>query len=139
MSCMTILFLNLQFTRSDIRSHIKLAVSLVIEYDHFNLPHSVCVGHVWVNILTTKRNLHRLLVVMQFYFTTQKISALLTAQISTNTQRQPHSLVCVCVCAHVQFYFTIKQKKSRNTESLPHILFVWHYISTYDTNLEATL
>ena len=38
MSCMTILFLNLQITRSDIRPHTKLAVSLVIAYGHFNLP-----------------------------------------------------------------------------------------------------
>ena len=51
MSCMTILFLNLQITRSDIRPHIKWAVSLVIAYGHFNLPQ----GFVWVgmvNILT---------------------------------------------------------------------------------------
>ena len=37
-------FLNLQITRSDIRSHIKLAVSLVIADGHFNLPQ----GFVWV-------------------------------------------------------------------------------------------
>ena len=37
MSYMTILFLNLQITRSNIRQHIKLAVSLVIAYGHFNL------------------------------------------------------------------------------------------------------
>ena len=43
-SCMTILFLNLQITRSDIRPHIKWAVSLVIAYGHFNLPQ----GFVWV-------------------------------------------------------------------------------------------
>ena len=41
---MTILFLTLQVTRSDIRLHIKLAVSLVIAYGHFNLPQ----GFVWV-------------------------------------------------------------------------------------------
>ena len=41
-------FLNLQITRSDIRPHIKLAVSLVIACGHFNLPQ----GFVWVNILT---------------------------------------------------------------------------------------
>ena len=46
MSCMTILFLYLQIIRSDIRPQIKLAVSLVIAYDHFNLPQ----GFVWVNI-----------------------------------------------------------------------------------------
>ena len=34
-------FLNLQITRSDIRPHIKWAVSLVIAYDNF----------VWVNIV----------------------------------------------------------------------------------------
>ena len=42
--CMTILFLNLQITRLDIRPHIKWAVSLVITYSHFNLPQ----GFVWV-------------------------------------------------------------------------------------------
>ena len=47
MSCMTILFLGLQITRSDIRPHIKWGISMVTEYDHFNLPQgivSVCVG-----------------------------------------------------------------------------------------------
>ena len=42
-------FVNLQFTRSDIRSHIKLAVSLVIPYGYFDLPQGLC-GYVWVNI-----------------------------------------------------------------------------------------
>ena len=41
---MTILFLNLQITRSEIRPHIKWAVTLVIAYGHFNLPR----GFVWV-------------------------------------------------------------------------------------------
>ena len=44
MSCMTIHFQNLQFTRSNIRLHIKLAVRLVIAYGHFNLPLGVYVG-----------------------------------------------------------------------------------------------
>ena len=44
MPSMTILFLNLQIVRSDIRPHIKWAVSLVIAYGHFNLPQ----GIVWV-------------------------------------------------------------------------------------------
>ena len=38
---MIILLLNLQFsefTRSDIRPHIKLAVCVAIQYCHFNLP-----------------------------------------------------------------------------------------------------
>ena len=48
---MTILFLNLQLTRSDIRPHIKLTVSLVIAYGHFNLPWGLC-DYVWVNTLT---------------------------------------------------------------------------------------
>ena len=39
-------FLNLQVTESDIRPHIKWAVSLVITYGHFNLPQ----GFVWVCI-----------------------------------------------------------------------------------------
>ena len=47
-SCMTILFfLNLQHTRSDIRPHIKWAVSLTILYGHFNIPWGVvfvCMG-----------------------------------------------------------------------------------------------
>ena len=39
MSCMTILFPNLQITKSDNRPHTKLAVSIVglIAYGHFNL------------------------------------------------------------------------------------------------------
>ena len=41
---MTIHFLDLQITRSDIRPHIKRAVSLVSAYDHFYLPR----GFVWV-------------------------------------------------------------------------------------------
>ena len=44
MPSMTILFLNLQIIRSDIRPDIKWAVSLVIAYGHFNLPQ----GIVWV-------------------------------------------------------------------------------------------
>ena len=38
---------NLQVTKSDIRPHIKLAVSLVITHGHFNLPQ----GFVWVHNL----------------------------------------------------------------------------------------
>ena len=41
MPSMTILFLNLQIIRSDIRPHIKWAVSLVIAYGHFNLPQGI--------------------------------------------------------------------------------------------------
>ena len=37
-------FLKLQITRSDIRPHMKWAVSLVIACDRFNLPQ----GFVWV-------------------------------------------------------------------------------------------
>ena len=37
--------------RSNIRSHKKWAVSLVIAYGHFNLPQGL-VWYVWVNILT---------------------------------------------------------------------------------------
>ena len=44
MPSMTILFLNLQIIRSDIRPDIKWAVSLLIAYGHFNLPQ----GIVWV-------------------------------------------------------------------------------------------
>ena len=46
-SCRTIPFLNLQITRSDIRTHKKWAVSLVIAYGHFNHPPGfvlVCMG-----------------------------------------------------------------------------------------------
>ena len=43
-SCMTILFLTLQITRSDIRPHMKWVVGLVIAYGPFNLPQGcVCV------------------------------------------------------------------------------------------------
>ena len=38
-------FLNLQTTISDIRPHIKSAVSLVIAYGHFDLPRGLC-GYV---------------------------------------------------------------------------------------------
>ena len=44
MSCMTILVLNLQITRSDIRPHIKWAVCVVTAYGNFNIPW----GIVWV-------------------------------------------------------------------------------------------
>ena len=44
-------FLNSQTTRSDIRPHIKSAVSLVIAYGHSDLPWGLC-GYVWVTILT---------------------------------------------------------------------------------------
>ena len=40
-------FLSLQINRSDIRSHIKWAVSLVITFGHFNIPQRfvwVCMG-----------------------------------------------------------------------------------------------
>ena len=43
-SCMAILFQNSQNTRSDIRPHIKWAVSLVIACGHFILPQ----GFVWM-------------------------------------------------------------------------------------------
>ena len=46
MSGVTTLFLNLHITRSDIRHHVKWAVSLVIAYGHFNLPR----GFVWVHV-----------------------------------------------------------------------------------------
>ena len=42
-SCMTILFLNLQITRSYIRPHIKLAVSLVIAIWSLESSSGVCV------------------------------------------------------------------------------------------------
>ena len=47
-SCITILFPNLQIIRSDIRPHTKWAVSLVIAYGRFNHPRSsvwVCMGY----------------------------------------------------------------------------------------------
>ena len=43
-SCMIILFLNLQITTSDIRLHIKWAVGLVNAYSHFKFSSGVCVG-----------------------------------------------------------------------------------------------
>ena len=48
---MTILFLNLQITRSDVRPHIKWAVSLLNAYGHSNLLHGYY-GYVWANTLT---------------------------------------------------------------------------------------
>ena len=42
MSYITILFLKLQITRSDIRTHIKWAVSLVIAYGHFIFLGGLC-------------------------------------------------------------------------------------------------
>ena len=44
-------FLSLQITRSDVRPHIKWAVSLVIADDHLIFLMGLC-GYVWVNILT---------------------------------------------------------------------------------------
>ena len=44
---MTIVFLNLEITRSAIRTYIKWAVSLVIAYGHFNLSQGcelLCMG-----------------------------------------------------------------------------------------------
>ena len=51
-SCMTILFLKLQITRSDIRPHIKWAVSLQLHMVIMTLIflRGSC-GYVWVNIL----------------------------------------------------------------------------------------
>ena len=55
--CMTILFfLNLEITRSDIRPHIKWAVSLVITYGHFNLPQ----GFVWALLMIILTNTNTL-------------------------------------------------------------------------------
>ena len=51
MSCMTMLFLNLEITTSDITPHKKLAVSLVIAHGHLIFLRGLC-GYVWVNILT---------------------------------------------------------------------------------------
>ena len=46
------LFRNLQITRSEIRPHIKWAVSLVVAYGHFILPQGFACVYVWANILT---------------------------------------------------------------------------------------
>ena len=43
-------FINLQFTKSDIRPHIKCFVSLVIAYGYFNLPQ----GFVWVGLCMSR-------------------------------------------------------------------------------------
>ena len=54
MSCMTIL-LNIkqvQISRSDIRPHIKWAVSLVILHMVTSIFLRALCGYVWVNILT---------------------------------------------------------------------------------------
>ena len=51
-SCMTILFQNLQITRSNIRTHIQWAVSLVIAYSPFSLPPGFVWACIWVNTLT---------------------------------------------------------------------------------------
>ena len=48
--CMTIHFLNLQMTRSDIRAHIKWAVSLVT----LIFLRGLC-GYVWINIYSLYR------------------------------------------------------------------------------------
>ena len=44
-------FLSLKITRSDIRAHVKWAVSLVITDGHSIFLRGLC-GYVWVNILT---------------------------------------------------------------------------------------
>ena len=46
--------INLQITRSDIRSHRKWTVSLVISCVHFNFLKGLC-GCTWVNTLTLSR------------------------------------------------------------------------------------
>ena len=51
---MTILFLNLQITRSDIKPQVKWAVNLVIADGHINLPQgfvTLC-GYVWAHFIT---------------------------------------------------------------------------------------
>ena len=57
-SCMTILSLNFQIARSDIRSNVKWAVGLVIAYGHFNLPQ----GFVWVYCFQSKNEMPLLLI-----------------------------------------------------------------------------
>ena len=52
MSCMTILFINLQISKSDIRPHIKWAISLVILHMVTSIYLWGLCGYVWVNILT---------------------------------------------------------------------------------------
>ena len=46
--------INLQITKSDIRSHRKWTVSLVISCVHFNFLKGLC-GYTWVNTLTLSR------------------------------------------------------------------------------------
>ena len=57
---MTILFQNLQISRSDIRPHIKWAVSLVIACGHFNLPPGffcTCIGQ-HIHFISSEGGLH---------------------------------------------------------------------------------
>ena len=51
-SCITILSLKLQIIRSDIRSHIKWAVSLVIGNGHFSFLQGLACLYIWDDILT---------------------------------------------------------------------------------------
>ena len=53
MSCMTIfLYKQVQISRSDIRPHIKWAVSLVILHMVTSIFLQGLCGYIWVNILT---------------------------------------------------------------------------------------
>ena len=53
MSCMTIFFYKqVQISRSDIRPHIKWAVSLVILHMVTSIFLQGLCGYIWVNILT---------------------------------------------------------------------------------------
>ena len=63
---MTILFLKLQITRSDIRPHIKWAVSLVFAYGQFNFPQ----GFMWVLSSALKPGAH--------FFENNKITGVFT-------------------------------------------------------------
>ena len=63
MSCMTIFFYKqVQISRSDIRPHIKWAVSLVILHMVTSIFLQGLCGYIWVNILTLLPQRGRMLV-----------------------------------------------------------------------------
>ena len=75
MSCMTIfLYKQMQISRSDIRPHIKWAVSLVILHMVTSIFLQGLCGYIWVNILTlSPRRGERNLILLPLKYQTDSI------------------------------------------------------------------
>ena len=101
---MTILFLNLQITRSDIRPHIKWTASLVIAYGHFNLPR----GFVWicVGMYVLTYSLYHPPMVLLFVTWTWAPNIACPQQVSTLTANKSNSSLSIWDCC--QFKMGLK-------------------------------